>query len=73
MTLFVIYNLQTRFYYHFKALPEDIQRVLLIAARYGSADLKSDMRAIIGRDWIMVPTRRGLVQVACNETRALRL
>jgi len=50
-------------------LPADIQAALLRAASRGRAKLPSPM----ADQWFMVPSKRGLRQVAVSGTRAFRL
>lgn len=57
----------------FDALPADVQAVLKRAASRGAANLPNGMTLRIGADWLMVPVKGGVRQVAVGMTRAFRL
>lgn len=54
----------------FQALAPATQKVLKRAASHGRSTLTPEMVKEIDRDWIMVPSKKGLRQVVCNSTRA---
>ncbi len=54
----------------FEALPADVQAILKRAASRGAANSTPAILAAVGADWIMVPSKRGLRQVAVTATRA---
>jgi hypothetical protein len=51
---------------------EPTKRALKRAASHGVAILTPAMVQEIDRDWIMVPSKKGLRQVVCNTRRAFR-
>ena len=53
----------------FDAMSDDVRKSLKRAASHGSANLPSDL----GEGWMMVPSKRGLVQVAYKGSRAFSL
>jgi hypothetical protein len=57
----------------FDSLPKGIKAVLKRAAAKGASYGPDDIREIVGRDWIMVPTKKGLCQVAVKAGLAYRL
>lgn len=57
----------------FDTLPADVQTVLKRAANRGTANGPDDLREIVDRDWIMVPTKKGQRQVVVTAGRAYRL
>jgi hypothetical protein len=58
---------------HFEALSVATRVALKRAASRRSAILGEEMVQEIGRDWIMVPSKKGKVQVVCNSVRAFAL
>lgn len=59
---------------HFASLSADLQRLLKRAASYGRVSHEALSREAVGdRDWIMVPSKRGLRQVVIEVGKAYRI
>jgi hypothetical protein len=57
----------------FDALSSEIQKVLKRAASRGAANSTPEIFASVGRDWLMVPSKKGLRQVVVTAERAYRI
>jgi hypothetical protein len=57
----------------FDQLSAEVQKVLKRAASRGAANSTPEIFAAVGRDWLMVPSKRGLRQVVVTAERAFAL
>lgn len=57
----------------FDALPDNVKRLLIKAATKGLVESTAEMLACIEYDWLMVPTKKGLVQVVIRVGKAFRI
>ena len=57
----------------FHSLDTVAQKALKRAATHGQANRRADKLVSVNGSWLMVPTRKGLVQVAVEDGRAFRL
>ena len=57
----------------FERYAESTQAILKRAATRGTANSTPEAFADVGRDWVMVETKKGLRQVVITAKRAVRL
>jgi len=57
----------------FDAQPEDVRRALRTAASRGASNLPRPVVDEAPQGWMMVPTRKGMAQIAWDGGRAWRL
>lgn len=57
----------------FDSLDPEHQKVLRRAAGRGAANSTPELAAAVGRDWLMVPSKRGLRQVVVTAERVWRI